>query len=611
MKSVWAAFKGIGSFIRNIGTFTLGILVIFSVLSILIAQGTQQAPTVPKGAVLILWPEGQIVEQIEQPDTLELIFSKYNSKPPQTSIHDITTALSRAAQDDRIAALAIMTDNMGGAAPSHLHTIAAAIRDFKTTGKKVFAISSAYSQSDYLIAAEADKIYMNPYGNVLLSGYGQYPAYFKDLLDKIGATINVFRVGTYKSAVEPYIRNDMSDAAREANMDFLGSLWQQYTASVETARGMEAGTLNQNIARISTHLRDAGGDFAKLAQNEGLVDELAPRAHWRQALSEEFGSMAGGTSFEQILYTNYLAATNNQPRSNREIAVITAQGPIVMGDGPITVAAAETVVSQIRNARTNPRTAAIVLRVNSPGGSTFASELIRQELATAQAEGIKVIASMGPVAASGGYWISATADEIWAAPSTITGSIGIFGLIPTYENTLQKIGVRTDGVGTTPLAGSFDLTRPLSDLTKDIIQQNIEAGYGQFLDLVARGRNMTTEDVDKIAQGRVWVGTKAKELGLVDHLGEFDDAVKAAATAAGVENNYSAVFYRKNIDPFEQMLASLFGSSIRSELGDWMQGNTSSPLINTALKVKQEAEFLMTLNDPAARYVVCLECTVQ
>lgn len=610
MQGFWSLLKAVGKFVTNLGGFTIGLFVILGLLAIMLASNPQPRPAVPDGAVLILWPEGQIVEITENPDPLAAYFDNFNSQPPQTSIHDITSALKRAKNDDRISALALVTDSMGSAAPSHLHTIAAAIRDFKSGGKKVFAISSGYSQSDYMIAAEADRIYMNPYGNVLISGFGRYQMYYRSLLEKIGANVNVFRVGTFKSAVEPFIRDDMSEAAKEANSEFLGSLWQQYEASVANARGFEEGKLSADIANISELLKAANGDFAQLALDNGLVDELAARDTWRQAIADEFGPSDFGDSFKQIHYQNYLAATTRSKTSANEIAVITAQGAIVMGDGPVTVAAAETLVDYIRSARNNARTAAILLRVDSPGGSAFASEIIRQELVAAQEQGIKVIASFGPVAASGGYWISATADEIWASPSTITGSIGIFGVIPTYEGTLGKIGVSTDGVGTSPLAGAFDVTRPLSDLTKDIIQQSIESGYEQFKSLVAEGRNMTVEQVDKIGQGRVWIGSTAKELGLVDHLGGFDEALAAAARAAGVEDDYTPVFYVEEPDPFETLLADFLRSTVGVKPND-LFSNQTSPALKAIGKLKDDTEFLMNLNDPVGRYLICFECDVR
>jgi len=609
MKGIWAIIKAGGKFIQGLGTFTLGALILLLIGLYMAASTPNPAPKVPNGSVLVLWPNGNIVEQAEYADPLEALLPEYNRRAPQTSIHDITTALKRAKDDSRIAGLALITHSMGGVAPSHMHTIAESIRDFKSTGKKVYALSMSYSQSDYLLAAEADKIYMNPQGKVLMTGYGSYPMYFRGLLEKIGATVNVFKVGKYKSAVEPFIRDDMSPEAKEANLAFLGNLWDQYTNSVETARGIETGNLQADITATATNLRAAQGRFGLLAQNTGLVDELAPRSVWRQALIEEFGENNSGDSFKQIHYQTYLAATDKKPNSRNDIAVITAQGPIVMGEGPINVAAGETLVSYIREARTNISTAAIVLRINSGGGSAFASELIRQELVAAQKQGIKVIASMGPVAASGGYWIAATADEIWAAPSTITGSIGIFGMIPTYENTLDKVGVHTDGVGTTPLAGAFDVRRALSANTKDIIQQSIEAGYAEFLSLVAHGRGKTIEEVNSVAQGRVWTGTSAKEFGLIDHLGGFDDAVKSAASAANIDD-YDVVFYRDQPETFDQLVSDLLNSTIGTDILKTRSSGGFDPIMQKAKELKQNAEFLTHLNDPMGRYVVCLTCNV-
>lgn len=609
MRGIWEIIKTFGKFIQGLGTLTLGFIVILGLVLIMSARGPQPAPKVPDGAVLILEPNGDIVEQAEFPDPLEELLPEYQRTPPQTSIYDITEALKRAKNDDRIAAVALLTDYMGGVGPSHLHTIAASLRDFKESGKKLYAISSSYSQGAYMLAAEADKIYMHQQGAVFLTGYASYPMYFKSMLEKIGAEVNVFRVGTYKSAVEPFIRDDMSPAAKEANMAFLNSLWEQYTSSVETARGLEAGAVQAGIVNASENLRQAGGRFGQMAVDGGLVDETSARKTWRQALVEEYGANKQGNSFKQIHYQAYLAATDSAQNGGRDIAVITAQGPIVMGNGPITVTAAETVVGHIRSARNNPATAAIVLRIDSPGGSSFASELIRQELVAAQESGIKVIASMGPVAASGGYWIASTADEIWAAPSTITGSIGIFGIIQTFEDTLKKVGISADGVGTTPLAGAFDIRRPMSDMSKDIVQQAIEAGYDEFLTLVAQGRSMTVEDVDKIAQGRVWAGTTAKELGLVDHLGGFDEAVAAAASAVGIED-YSLVFYREQPDPFDQMLADILNSTVGLDNLGTLTGAGINPVMQQALDFKQELEFLSTLNDPMARYAICFECKV-
>ena len=615
MKGIWSIIQYIYKFIAGLGAFTLGSFVLIIMALALAATGEKPAPNVPDGAVMVLRPNGAIVEQTRLPDPFDAILSDYNSEPAETSIYDITNALSHAKNDDRIKAVALLTDNMAGAAPAHAHRIAAALRDFKDGGKKIYAISSAYSQTDYLLAAQADKIYMNPAGSVLLSGYGRFGTYFKSLLEKIGANVNVFRVGTYKSAVEPFLRNDMSPAAREANQVYVNALWDHYQTSVTSARGLAAGSLTDGAANIGANLRSSNGNFGQLALDQGLVDMLSPRASWRNDLMEDYGSTPDGSSFKQIHFQQYLAAVDEDTSHANDIAVITVQGDLIMGEGPANVAAAETVVSYIRAARNDKATKAIVLRVDSPGGSAFASELIRQELAAAQEQGIPVIASMGPVAASGGYWISATADEIWAAPTTITGSIGIFGVVPTFENTLAKIGVSTDGVGSTELSGAFDISRPLSDTTKDIIQQAIENGYDEFLSLVARGRNMTALDVDKIAQGRVWIGTTAKELGLVDHLGDFNDAVAAAARSAGLEDDaFETVFYRERPSQLDTLLMDLmkgtgfdFDRSRSSHYGL----SQMSPLMKLYKQLETQAGTVLNFNDPLGRYALCLTCELR
>ncbi len=615
IKSGATAVKFIFKIIQGIGTTFLGLFVMLMLVFLWIGATSDNRPSVPRGAALVLAPSGVIVEQVRVPDPAEVIIQEYsNSAPPaETSIHDILAVLERAARDDRIPGLVIFTDQMVGAYPAALHTVAEAIREFKKSGKPVYAVSSSYNQSDYLLAAQANKVYLNNYGSVLLTGYGRYTNYYKGLLDKIEANVNVFRVGTFKSAVEPFIRSDMSPAAKEANMAYMSVLWDHYISDVESAREMKAGSLKASINTVSANLRAAGGDFALLAKNGGLVDEISARHEWRSELISEFGA-GSGSSFKQIGMDQYLAATENMAKSSGStIAVITAQGPIIMGEGGAEVAAAETIVNHIRNARRNNAVKAIVLRVDSPGGSAFASELIRQELLAAKADGLPVIASFASLAASGGYWISANADEIWAQPTTITGSIGIFGMIPTFEKTLAKVGINNDGVGTTELAGT-STSRELNDTVKDLIQQNIEQGYRRFLDIVAEGRGMTPADVDKIAQGRVWAGETAKELGLVDHLGNFDDAIKAAARAAGIEDDkYRPVFYRDSISSMDQLMINMFTfAGVKSKAAQNPTGSLgTSSIARFAEELKTEANKLMMFNDPIGQYVLCTDCSVK
>jgi len=614
------AIKGV----QGLGTFVIGLFILLVVVSAIKGAGNKELPQVEEGAVLVLWPKGSVVELARLPEPFDNTIDLPGLPSPgaQESIHDLVRVLDAAIEDERLGALAIHTRNFAGAAPAHLHTLVKKINAFKATDRPVYAISASYGQSDYLLASQADTIFMNPAGELLITGYGSYPMYYKSLLDKLDASVNVFRVGTFKSAVEPYLRDDMSPAAKEANRAFLAALWSAYMDRVRQGRGLTEDQLDNEFSTLVEDLRAASGYLDIYAKNKGLVDAVVDTTEMRRQLIEKHGKSADGKSFKQITHRNYLASLQNPlaVKPANKIAVITAQGEIVPGSGPISVSASDTVVSYIRQARRDSKTKAIVLRVNSPGGSAYASEIIRQELVAAQDQGIPVIASMGPVAASGGYWISATADQIWAQPTTITGSIGIFGVLPTFEKTLAKIGVYSDGVGTTPLATGFNTSMPLSDRAKEVLQLNIEAGYDEFLKLVATGRDMSVEDVDKIAQGRVWIGTKAHELGLVDHLGDFQDAVKAASELADLED-YDLVFYRDKIDPFDQFLIDFLDKSSASDIpdlvDDYMPYNRPliraerSPLLDTVLGALPGTAIGFTANpDPRGRYVICEMCSL-
>lgn len=618
MRGLWAIISPVYKFIAGFGALMVGLFALSLVALTIIGLQNRgpSGPTVTPGSVLVLDPSGFIVEQTQNINPLDVVLEDYTSGPPaETSIHDLIKVVQRAAKDPRIPAMALLTDNLAGGAPAHLHALAEEIREFRLSGKPVYAVSTAYSQGDYLLAAEADKIFLNPAGSVQIYGYASYPTYFKSLLDKIGASVNVFRVGTYKSAVEPFLRDDMSDDTKSNTNRFLGGLWDSYVARASDGRGLEPSVFRASIDKLPERLEAAGGDFATYALQEGLVDAVVDRKTWRQELIEGHGSAPGGYSFAQINWRAYKQATDSKQGGGKRVAVIVAQGELVAGYGPNTVAASETLIRYIRDARKSDEVGAIVLRVNSPGGSAFASELIRQELAAAQADGKPVIASFGPTAASGGYWISASADQIFAEPTTITGSIGIFGLIPTFEGTLAKAGVYSDGVGTTEIAGGVSATRSLSAPIKNVIEQSIKRGYSDFLSLVANGRGMTVEAVDKVAQGQVWTGEQALENGLVDQLGGFQDAVAAAAEAASLDD-YEVVFAREPMDQIDQVLVDLFSSRVVTSLLGVEGARTAyatyatSPFLKDVRQIHDSAKQLLSFTDPAGAYALCLTCLV-
>lgn len=407
--------------------------------------------------------------------------------------------------------------------------IGKALREFRDSGKPVFAVGENYSQGQYYLASFANKIWLSPQGQVDLHGFATNGLYYKTLLDKLKVSTHVFRVGTYKSAVEPFIRDDMSPAAREADSRWIGELWQNYLHTVSANRQISPQQLFPGAQAIIDGLTSVGGDTAKYALDHKLVDALASSADVEKALTKQFGWSKTENNYRAISYYDYSLKTPAD--TGGTIAVIFANGAIMDGEETPGNVGGDTTASQIRDARLDPKVKAIVLRVNSPGGSVNASEVIRAELAAARAAGKPVVVSMGGMAASGGYWISTPANYIVASPSTLTGSIGIFGVINTVENSLSSIGVHSDGVSTSPLA-DISMTKALSPEVQQMMQLSIEYGYKRFITLVADARKRTPEQIDKIAQGHVWTGEDAKANGLVDSLGDFDDAVAKAAELA-------------------------------------------------------------------------------
>jgi len=586
------------------GTLSLLILVV-----LIINPFAKDPVKVPEGSALVVTLEGRVVEQLTSVDPFEAALGGPNALPREILLSDVLTALERASDDKRIEMLYLRLDQFEGALPAALHQLADGIKDFKESGKSVAAFGNGYSQSQYILASQADHVFMNPYGATLISGYAAYPLYFADALEKLKLTTHVYKVGTYKSAIEPITRNDMSEADREAKTAFLGALWNAYVEEIQTARSEKAEQLNVNYDQIPEMLRAAGGDLAKLALEMGLVDELKSRDEMGDWLVSQVGEGENGKGYNGIGMQTYLKATKPLPlgQPKNKIAVVYAVGTIVDGEQPAGTVGGDTVSYLIRQARLDENVKAIVLRVDSPGGSAFASELIRRELERAQEDGIPVVASMGSLAASGGYWISATADKIIAEPTTITGSIGIFGVLLTAENAMDALGIHSDGVGTTSLAGGYSPTRPMNPLVGDIIQQSIENGYDKFINLVARGRDMTPEAVDAIGQGRVWDGAKAHELGLVDELGNLDDALAAAAELAGIET-YKDVVFEEQPSPFDQFIREL-AENLSVQMGGF---TASKPSVETELLriVRDQLSLPFTLNDPNHAYAICMECTV-
>ncbi|HCS0341813.1 TPA: signal peptide peptidase SppA [Salmonella enterica] len=531
------------------------------------------------------------------------LFGASSDRLQENSLFDIVNAIRQAKDDRNITGIVLDLKNFTGADQPSMRYIGKALREFRDSGKPVFAVGENYSQGQYYLASFANKIWLSPQGQVDLHGFATNGLYYKTLLDKLKVSTHVFRVGTYKSAVEPFIRDDMSPAAREADSRWIGELWQNYLHTVSANRQISPQQLFPGAQAIIDGLTSVGGDTAKYALDHKLVDALASSADVEKALTKQFGWSKTENNYRAISYYDYSLKTPAD--TGGTIAIIFANGAIMDGEETPGNVGGDTTASQIRDARLDPKVKAIVLRVNSPGGSVNASEVIRAELAAARAAGKPVVVSMGGMAASGGYWISTPANYIVASPSTLTGSIGIFGVINTVENSLSSIGVHSDGVSTSPLA-DISMTKALSPEVQQMMQLSIEYGYKRFITLVADARKRTPEQIDKIAQGHVWTGEDAKANGLVDSLGDFDDAVAKAAELAKLKQ-WHLDYYQDEPTVLDMVMDSMTGS-VRAMLPEAIQAMLPAPLVSAANTVKAEGDKLAAFNDPQNRYAFCLTC---
>ena len=569
-------------------------------------SGGDSKETASRGA-LLLDISGVIVDK---PDSSQR-FSKLSrqllgassDRLQENSLFDIVNTIRQAKDDRNITGIVMDLKNFAGGDQPSMQYIGKALKEFRDSGKPVYAVGENYSQGQYYLASFANKIWLSPQGVVDLHGFATNGLYYKSLLDKLKVSTHVFRVGTYKSAVEPFIRDDMSPAAREADSRWIGELWQNYLNTVAANRQIPAQQVFPGAQGVLEGLTKTGGDTAKYALENKLVDALASSAEIEKTLTKEFGWSKTDKNYRAISYYDY--ALKTPADTGDSIGVVFANGAIMDGEETQGNVGGDTTAAQIRDARLDPKVKAIVLRVNSPGGSVTASEVIRAELAAARAAGKPVVVSMGGMAASGGYWISTPANYIVANPSTLTGSIGIFGVITTVENSLDSIGVHTDGVSTSPLA-DVSITRALPPEAQQMMQLSIENGYKRFITLVADARHSTPEQIDKIAQGHVWTGQDAKANGLVDSLGDFDDAVAKAAELAKVKQ-WHLEYYVDEPTFFDKVMDNMSGS-VRAMLPDALQAMLPAPLASVASTVKSESDKLAAFNDPQNRYAFCLTC---
>ena len=600
LKGIWRVLSCIS---RAISVLVPLLFVTIFVIAFSTTLNESTPEPLPERAALLIAPSGPLVEDSPPVDTLSAFINQDYDQP--VLLNDVVRSIRWAATDERITSLVFDLENLAGPSTSQTLEISSAIEVFRASGKPVIAAGDFYSQAHYLLASQADHILLHPEGGMFLEGFSVYRSYLRSFLEKTRVTMHVFRAGENKSAVEPYLRDDMSDEEREVVSRWLEGLWAKYTELAESGRELPAGTLDQFIASFAAQLDASDNDLAETMLAAGWVDMLADHAEMEDALAEWVGVTDKDGYAEVIPLDRYVEDVKMSRSLTEEnlplIAIIPVEGTLMPGDSEEGMAGSDTINGYIDTALEAEDLAAIVLRVNSPGGSVFASDLIRRKLREVADADISIVVSMGTIAASGGYWIAAEADEIWALPTTLTGSIGAFSAFPTIEGIVEYIGVTVDGVGTTPLAGAASLNRGLSPEMASIVQALAYGAYDDFIELVASGRDMSEQAVREVADGLVWTGAEAAERGLVDELGGLDEAVAAAARLAGVEEWRTA---RTRVPPsFESVLLQELSRSfglVAAPLGGWFESLVSA--------FKPAIKSLSSLRDPMHVYAQCLPC---
>jgi protease-4 len=594
------------SALRRIVGNLLFLLLVGFLIAVVFFDGDED---VPEGVALIISPEGNIVEQRSETMLSSDIFGE--AAKDETLLKDIIDVIDFAKEDERVEVLVLDLRKMKGVGISKLQAIGAGLERFQSSGKLIFAFSDYFDQRQYYLAAHADKLYLSPMGGIMLHGFGLYRKYYKTALDKLKIQFHVFKAGTYKSATEPFLRDSMSPYAKEANRAWLNLLWDYYKIIVTEQRGLDPQSLDDYINNAPAHLAKAGGDAAVMALNHGLVDALKTRDEVRAELTELVGKDKDGLTFKQITFDRYLSrirpALMESAAHDDKIGIIVASGIIMDGKQPAGRIGGDTMADLIIRAREDDQVKALVVRIDSGGGSATASEVISREIELTRQADKPVFVSMGSIAASGGYWIAAPADQIWATPTTITGSIGVWGAFPTFEKSLKSLGITSDGVGTTKLSDAFDPSRPLNDLIAQSMRQIIEQSYRRFIQRVAEGRNMQPEAVEKIAQGRVWAGTTAKELGLVDEIGSLQDAISAVADMVDLKD-YGVTYITQPLTTRERLIRRL-NRLITGVLAAWRPADHPVKKLYDNV-IDTEFDYILRANDPAGLYAYCLNCNV-
>jgi len=591
----------------------LHLLLLLVIFSVFVGALSSSGPMIQAKSALVIRPVGTIVEQLEGDPYDRALAELLENVQAQTLVQDIVDGLQYAKDDDRITAVYLDLSAMPSGGLSKLQRIAAAIDDFRAADKIVIANADFYGQGSYYLASHADEIYMHPDGLLILRGFGIYQNYFKQAIDNLKIDWNVFRVGTHKSFTEPYTSNSMSEPVRESMTSLLDQLWGLYKQDIQSAREIDENTIDSLLGNLIENAKSRDGELAELAVDLGFVDELLTRDEVRERIMDVVGADADNentfAATELGDYLSQMRLLKGDKKSDENVAIIIASGEIRNGTQPPGTIGGDSVARLLRKARNDDSVKAVVLRVDSPGGSTFASEIIRNEVDEIKAAGKPVVVSMSSMAASGGYWIAMTADRIYATPYTITGSIGVLGMFPTFQRSLDAIGITTDGLGTTPWAGQFRGDRELSDDAKALFQLLINKTYDKFISNVALHREMDKDDVDHIAQGQVWTGKEALENGLIDEIGNLDEAIAAAAELAELDE-YGEKYFEKEMSPGEQLLVDILGGAKHAGI-DIDAFVVRQPAVERLARLVDKAlQPLLQFNDPKGIYALCF-CVVE
>ena len=614
------AFVGFWSFLDASRRVLFNLIFLF-ILVVIIVAIFKASPKIEEKTALVLNLKGPLVEQRAASSPDRLLSEVQGGTTAQTQLRDVLAVLDAAAKDARIERVVLILDEFGGGGLASLREVASALERFKASGKQVVAWGGSFDQRSYYLAAHANEVFMHPMGIAMLEGFGRYRNYYKDALDRLGIQANVIRVGTYKSFGEPYFANAPSKASIEADTYLYNDLWATYTTAVEKARKLPAGAINKSIEALPQSFIAVNGNPGQLALKDKVVDALKTRDEFRELMIQRGAKDDESKSFRQVSFDAYLGTLKPQ-RLGDAVAIVVAEGEISDANAPPGRIGGRSTAELIRKARDDEKVKALVLRVNSPGGSAYGSELIRRELELTRKAGKPVVVSMGNVAASGGYWISMASDEIIADPATVTGSIGVFAMLPTGEKAMEKLSIGTGGVTTTWLGAAYDPRRGLDPRLAQMVQSAIGNIYTDFTTKAAAARKTTQEKIDQVGQGRVWTGNQAKERGLIDRTGSLNDAIKSAASRAKLGDDARVSYVEVERSRFEKLLAQMGGAKVEAWINALL-GNAANSVLPIAFVpsvardaqrdlawIMEVAEHAKSSGNPFTAYAHCL-CRIE